>query len=292
MSVNKNIRTSFSYFISQFLSDKIYLSLKFRSHMGYWMDWNNPKTYSEKLQWLKIHDRHEEYTRLVDKNAVKSFVSEKIGEEYVIPTLAVYNSAEDIDFKQLPRQFVIKCTHDSGGVVVCKDKALLDIHAAKDKLTRGLKRTFINQNREYPYANVPRKLIAEQYLEDEYGELRDYKIFCFDGEPKLLFVASDRMDKSKETKFDFFDLEWNHLPFTNGHPNSEKIIEKPKNFDKMVEIAAILSKGFPHVRVDLYNCNGKIYFGELTFFHWSGIMPFDPPEWDLKLGELLHLPSK
>ncbi len=286
-----NLRYHISRSIAWLLPDKLYLSIKYRTRFGYWMDWNNPQTYSEKLQWLKVYDRHEEYTNMVDKVAAKDYVASIIGNEYIIPTLAVYDSAEEIDFDKLPNQFVLKCTHDSGGIVVCRDKSKLDTKAAREKLQKGLKRTYIVQNREYPYKNVPRKIIAEQYMEDESGyELKDYKFFCFDGEPKCLFVATDRGAEGKETKFDFFDIEWNHLPFTNGHPHSTCPPKKPKNFEKMKEIAAKLSVGIPHVRVDLYNVNGKIYFGELTFFHWGGMKPFKPREWDYKLGALIKLP--
>lgn len=254
-------------------------------------DLKNPQTYNEKLQWLKLHDKHSEYTNMVDKAEAKKYVANVIGEEYIIPTLGVYNSFDEIDFSKLPNQFVIKCTHDSGGVVVCKDKSKLDILSARKKIEYGLGKSAYWSTREYPYKNVPPRIIVEEYMEDESGyELKDYKIFCFDGKPEFLFVATDRGMKGEETKFDFYDLEWNHLPLTNGHPNSSKIIPKPKNLEKMVEISAKLSQGIPHVRVDLYNINGKIYFGELTFFHWSGLTRFVPEEWDYKFGELLHLP--
>ena len=287
------IRYNVSRFIARLLPDKLYLSIKYRTRFGYWMDWNNPQTYSEKLQWLKVYDRHEEYTKMVDKLAAKDYAASIIGDEYIIPTLAVYDSADDIDFDKLPNQFVLKCTHDSGGLVVCRDKSTLDTEAARKKLRNGLKRTYIIQNREYPYKNVPRRIIAEQYMEDESGyELKDYKFFCFDGEPKCLFVATDRGVEGEETKFDFYDMEWNHLPFTNGHPNSQCPPKKPRNFETMKEIAAKLSAGIPHVRVDLYNVNGNIYFGEMTFFHWGGMKPFQPREWDYKLGEMIKLPKQ
>ena len=287
-----SLRYHISRSIARLLPDKLYLSIKFRTHMGYWMDWKNPKTFNEKLQWLKIYDRHPEYTKMVDKLAAKDYVASIIGDEYIIPTLAVYKSAEEIDFDALPNQFVLKCTHDSGGVVVCKDKKNLNIKEARGKLRSGLKSSYIIQNREYPYKDVPRRIIAEQYMEDESGELQDYKFFCFNGKTKYLFVATDRGRKDTETKFDFFDMEWNHLPFTNGHPNNPITPQKPENFELMKEIAAKLSVGIPHVRVDLYNIKGKVYFGELTFFHWDGTVPFVPNEWDYKFGENIHLPHK
>ena len=289
-SVVKKVRYHVSRIIASFLPDKLYLSIKFRTRFGYWMDWNHPKTFSEKLQWLKVFDRHEEYTLLVDKVAVKPFVAGIIGWEYVIPTLATYRSVDEIDFDKLPNKFVLKCNHDSGGLVVCKNKKDLDLIAAKKKLRKGLKHTYITQNREYPYAKVPRQIIAEPFIVDESGyELKDYKFFCFDGQPKFLFVATGRLEN--DVKFDFFDMDWNHIPVKNGHPNSLKPIRKPEGFEKMVEIAKKLSMGFRHVRVDLYNVNGKVYFGELTFFHFSGMTPFVPSSWDEKFGKLLHLPT-
>jgi len=278
-------------YLAPFLGDETYVKLYYLFHMLKPLDLERPQTYNEKLQWLKLHDKRPEYTQMVDKIAVKEYVANIIGNEYIIPTIAIYNKPEDIDFDQLPNQFVLKVTHDSGGIFVCKNKQTINKKEVIKKMKWGLKRTFYKLNREYPYKDVPRRIIAEQYMEDESGyELKDYKIFCFDGKPKLLFVATDR--QIHKTKFDFFDLDWNHLPFTNGHPNNPKPILKPKNFEKMLEIAAKLSKGIPHVRVDLYNIDGKIYFGEMTFFHWSGIVPFVPEEWDYKIGDMLHLPTQ
>lgn len=268
--------------------DELYLKMLFPLRTGYKLNLNNPQTFNEKLQWLKLNNRKPEMVKMVDKVDAKEYVASIIGEEYIIPTLGVYNSVDEIDFDKLPNQFVLKCTHDSGGIVICSDKSKLDIEAAKDKLSRGLKVNYYYQNREWPYKQVKPRIIAEQYMVDESGyELKDYKFFCFDGEVKLLFIASDRGSKTEETKFDFFDTEFNHLPFLNGHPNSTKKIAKPKGFEKMKEIAAKLSQGEPHLRVDLYDINGKIYFGELTFYHWSGMTPFEPIEWDYKLGEMI-----
>ncbi len=266
--------------------DELYLKMLFPLRTGYKLNLKNPQTFNEKLQWLKLNNRKPEMVKMVDKVDVKEYVAKIIGEEYIIPTLGVYNSVDEIDFDSLPNQFVLKCTHDSGGIVICSDKSKLDIEAAKAKLRRGLKVNYYYQNREWPYKQVKPRIIAEQYMVDESGyELKDYKFFCFDGEVKLLFIASDRGSKTEETKFDFFDTDFNHLPFTNGHPNSTKKIAKPQGFEEMKKIAATLSKGHPHIRVDLYDINGKIYFGELTFYHWSGMTPFEPMEWDYKLGE-------
>lgn len=268
--------------------DELYLKMLFPLRTGYKLNLKNPQTFNEKLQWLKLNNRKPEMVKMVDKVDAKEYVANIIGEEYIIPTLGVYNSVDEIDFNKLPNQFVLKCTHDSGGIVICSDKSKLDIEAAKDKLRRGMKVNYYYQNREWPYKQVKPRIIAEQYMVDESGyELKDYKFFCFDGEVKLLFIASDRGSKTEETKFDFFDADFNHLPFTNGHPNSIKKIAKPQGFEEMKKIAALLSKGHPHLRVDLYDINGKIYFGELTFYHWSGMTPFEPIEWDNKLGEMI-----
>lgn len=271
--------------------DAFFIRMRFYLVMGKKLNLNNPLTYNEKLQWLKLHDKRSSYSNMVDKIEAKKIVASVIGEEYIIPTIKTYNSIEEVDFDELPQQFVIKCTHDSGGVVVCKDKDKLDKKAALKLLSKSLRQNFNNLTREYPYKNVVPRLIAEQYMEDESGyELKDYKIFCFAGEPKMSFVASDRQKEGEETKFDFYDLEWNHIPVVNGHPCSEHGIAKPQNYDKMLELASKLSQGIPHVRVDFYNINGKIYFGELTFFHWSGLVPFEPEDWDYTFGSYLHLP--
>lgn len=249
---------------------------------------DNPRTFNEKLQWLKLHDKHEEYTSLVDKHEVKKIVANILGDQYIIPTIGVWDNVEDIDFDKLPSSFVLKTTHDSGGVVVCSDKSKLDIVKAKSKLKKSLRHNFYWEHREYPYKDVKPRIIAEKYMVDESGsELKDYKFFCFDGEPKMLYIATDR---PYDTRFDFFDIEFNHLPFKQGHPLASKKIVKPEGFEDMVKIAARLSQGFRHVRIDLYNINGKIYFGEYTFFHFSGNVPFDPEEWDYKIGEMLKLP--
>ena len=274
------------------MSDETYLKIAFWARMHKRLDLEHPRTFNEKLQWLKLYDRQPRYTRLVDKYEVKAVVADIIGEEYIIPTLGVWERFEDIDFSKLPDRFVLKCTHDSGGLVVVKNKALLDREVARRKINACLRHNYYWGMREWPYKNVQPRIIAEQYLEDkEYGELRDYKFFCFNGVVKALFVASERMVEGEETKFDFFDADYNHLPFCNGHPNAVILPEKPTHFTKMKELAGTLSVGLPQVRVDLYEVNGKIYFGELTFFHWSGMTPFEPEEWDYKFGEWITLPG-
>lgn len=274
-------------------SDAFYLKVKFWLRLNYWPNFKNPQTYNEKLQWLKLYYKNPDYEKMVDKISAKDYVAQIIGPQYIIPTLGIWDDVESIDWDCLPNQFVIKCSSDSGGIVVCKDKKILDLKVAKAKLLKGWGRNYYRYNKEYPYKNLKPRIIAEEYMEDESGfELKDYKIFCFDGVPKFLFVASDRQAKGEETKFDFFDLEWNHIPVTNGHPNSTKKIEKPQNFSEMLQVASKLSQGMSHVRVDLYNVNGKIYFGELTFFHWSGMTPFYPQKWDYIFGDYIKLPSK
>ena len=224
---------------------------------------------------------------------VKKYVADIIGEEYIIPTLNVWNSFDEIDFDTLPDQFVLKCTHDSGGLVICNDKTNFDKEAAKKKIEASMKAKYYYHGREWSYKNVKPRIIAEEYMEDATTkDLRDYKFFAFNGDVKMLFIATERQEKDSETKFDFFDENFEHLPVTNGHPNSEPPYFKPENFDKMKELAEILSKDIPHVRVDFYNVNGKIYFGELTFYHWSGLIPFSPEEWDYKFGEWITLPDK
>lgn len=279
--------------LSKFIPDKPYLKIKFRAHMGKKLNLKNPQTFSEKLQWMKLYNRNPEYTKMVDKYEAKDYVEAIIGDEYIIPTLGVWDNVDDIDFDALPNQFVLKCTHDSGGLVICKDKSKLDIEKAKATMRKALLADFYFMGREWPYKNVKKRIIAEEYMEDtETGELRDYKFFCFDGEVKALFIASDRQTEGEEVKFDFFDTDFNHLDFRNGHPNATKEIKKPVTFEKMKELAAKLSVGIPQVRVDFYEVDGKIYFGELTFFHHDGMTPFDPEEWDYKFGEWINLPEK
>ena len=297
MSIIEYLKDNFYQYLDTFvlvniLSDENYLKWKFKKLVGYTLNLKSPLSYNEKLQWLKLNDIHPEYTKMVDKIEAKKYVASIIGNDYIIPTLGVWDKVSDIEWDKLPNSFVIKVSSDSGGIVVCKDKSKLDVQQAVRRLSDNWGRNYYKFNKEYPYRDVTPRIIAEEYKEDESGELRDYKIFCFDGHPKVLFVASDRQDSAEETKFDFFDTEWNHLPIINGHPNSKKEICKPQNFDEMLSVAARLSKGIPHVRVDLYNINGKIYFGELTFFHWSGMVPFEPIEWDYKFGEWISLPTK
>lgn len=272
------------------LSDKLYLKMIYRARMGKKLNLSSPKTYTEKLQWLKLFNRRPEYTMMVDKYEVRNYVASTIGEEYLFDLLGVWDNVDDIDFARLPKQFVLKCTHDSGGVVVCKDKNFFCIEEAVEKLNRAIRTDYYLSHREWPYKNVTRRIIAEKYMVDESGnQLKDYKFFCFNGEPKVLFVATDR---NVDTRFDFYDMDFQHLDLINGHENSDCHITKPLAFEHMIDVARKLSKGIPHVRVDLYDINGRVYFGEMTFFHWSGLVPFVPDTYDELLGEWLVLPDK
>lgn len=278
--------------IGQWMNDQSFIKWEYFSGMRKFPNLKHPVTYNEKLQWLKLNDIHPEYSRIVDKAEAKEYVKEVLGEDaerYIIPTLGVWDSFDEIDFTKLPNQFVLKTTHDSGGVAVVKDKVSMDLRMVRAKIERSMKNNFFYQHREYPYKNIKPRIIAEKFMVDESGtELKDYKFFCFDGEPKMLFIATDR---PFDTRFDFFDTEFNHLPFKQGHPLATKEIKKPAGFDKMMELSRKLSKGFRHVRVDLYDINGQIFFGELTFFHFSGNVPFEPEEWDYKIGAWLKLPD-
>ncbi len=274
------------------MSDETYLRMVFRIKMRKRLNLENPQTYNEKLQWIKLYDRQPQYTKMVDKYEVKKYVADVIGEEYIIPTLGVWDKADDINFDKLPNQFVLKCTHDSGSFIICTDKCKLNYQNTRNKLNSCLRNNSYWGTREWPYKKVKPRIIAEKYMEDETGELRDFKFFCFDGKMKALFIATDRSNPKVETKFDFFDEEFNHLPFTNGHPNALTCVPKPDGFEEMKKVAEKLSQGIPQSRIDLYNINGKIYFGEITFFHWSGLTPFVPEEWDYTFGSWIKLPQK
>ena len=275
----------------KFLPDKEFLSLIYRFKMKKSVNWGDPKSFNEKLQWLKLYDRKPEYTTMVDKYAVKKYVADIIGEEYIIPTLGVWNHFDEINFDKLPNQFVLKCTHDSGGIVICQDKSKLNLQAAKKRIEKCLNRNFYCSSREWPYKDVKPRIIAEEYLSMfEVGkELIEYKFFCFNGEPRLVLICKGNPHGSGRTN-DFYDMNFKHLPVTVTYPNAKERCTKPKEFNEMQDIARRLSSGIPHLRVDLYVANGKIYFGETTFFHDAGFCKFNPPEWDKYLGDMLVLP--
>lgn len=267
------------------MSDKIYLELLFKERMGYPLDLDNPRTFNEKLQWLKLYDRRPKYTMMVDKYAVKQYVADKIGSEHIIPTLGVWDRFDDIDFDKLPNQFVLKCTHDSGGLVICKDKSKLDMAAARRKITTSLKCNYYLAGREWPYKNVPRKILAEQYMEDESGfELKDYKVHCFNGVPKVILVCRNRFGKDGIME-DFYSTEWQHLDVKRPAIPNGQDLQKPEELDEMLELSRKLSKDIPFIRTDFYTIKGKLYFGELTLYPASGLKGFEPDSYDKILGD-------
>ncbi|MBO4276520.1 glycosyl transferase [Candidatus Saccharibacteria bacterium] len=271
------------------MSDEKYIKKKYYLVFHKRLDLKNVKTFNEKLQWLKLYDRKDIYTMMVDKYEIKKYVADQIGEEYIIPTIGIYDKFDDIEFGQLPKQFVIKCTHDSGGLVICRDKSKLDLEEAKRTINKSLKRNYYYAHREWPYKNVKPRIIIEKYMEDkENNGLTDYKVMCFDGIAKMIFTCTDRFNGG--LKVTFFDLKWKQLPFTRHYPSSNKPIKKPVNLKKMIELSELLSKGIPFVRMDWYEINGKLYFGEFTFYPGSGLEEFNPEEWDEKIGRMLKLP--
>lgn len=278
--------------LSYFLSDINYLKMDYQVLMHKKLNLKNPKTFNEKLQWLKLYNRKPEYSKMVDKFEVKNYVASIIGEEHIIHTIGVYNSFDEIDFENLPNKFVIKCTHDSGGVIICKDKSKLDIETTKKQINKALKTNYYKLGREWPYKNVKPRIIIEKFIQDsEEDKLKDYKLFCFNGKVKMILVCSNRIGNHKNTNF--YDISWNLLPFSRAnHINNPNVINKPNNLEEMIKVAEKLSKNIPFVRVDLYDVNNKVYFGELTFYPSSGFEGFNPEEWDIKLGDMLELPIK
>lgn len=279
--------------IGQSLSDEKYLRLIYWIKFGKKLNLEHPTTFNEKLQWLKLHDHNPMYPRMVDKITAKDYVASIIGDEYIISTLKVYGSVEDIKLDELPNQFVLKTNHSGGnsGVVVCREKSAFDLDAVKRKLKISLESDMFSHSREWPYTQIKPQVFAEKYMSEGNQEgLNDYKFFCFNGEVKALFVGTER--NTGDVKFDFFDADFNHLDLVQTHPMSGHDIEKPLNFELMKQLAAKLSKGFPHVRVDLYNVQGKIFFGELTFYHHGGFYPFHPEKWDRVFGDWLQLPNQ
>ena len=270
------------------LSDECYVKLQYALNMGRFPDLQNPCRFIEKLNWLKIHDHDPRYSALVDKWDVMDYVSERIGEGYCIKKFGVWDSFDEIDFDALPDQFVLKCTHDSGGIVICKDKASFNKAAARRKLNRSMKRSYYWHAREWPYRNIRPRILAEEFMTDLSGTgLLDYKFFCFDGEPEFMYIATGRADGN--THFDFYDRDFNWLPVRQHCPNAAVHPEKPEGYEEMLELARKLSRGLKHVRVDFFQSGGKVYFGELTMYHLCGYERFDPDEFDFKFGEYLKL---
>lgn len=270
--------------------DELYLKIMFYVNMGRRLDLDDPKTMNEKLQWLKLYDRKPEYTSMVDKILVKDYVSKKIGPQYVAPLLGVWDKVEDIDFDALPEEFVIKANHSGGNmaVLICPDKAALDISKAKSYLRKSLRYDVYHAYREWPYKNVQKRFFAEEYLGKD---LVDYKFYCFNGHVDSVLVCIDR--QIGDTKFYFFDREWKLKRYNQRGKAApaDFTLPKPDGIDEMFGLAARLSEGIPFVRVDFYDVNGKVYFGELTFYPSGGFDSKRLPEADLHFGSMINLPD-
>lgn len=278
--------------VFKYMDDKTFLKLYYRIFTGNRLDLENPRTFNEKIQWLKLYNQRPEYTIMADKYLAKEYVGKKIGEQYIIPLLGVWDSPDEINFDELPDRFVLKCNHNSGtGMCICKDKSALDIDKVKKKLKKGLNENFFLHGREWAYKNVPRKIIAEEYMEDESGyELKDYKIFSFDGVPKLIEVDFGRFTKSH--KRNLYTTDWKLVNAEIKYRSaSDRKIDRPECLNEMLELAGKLSEGIPQMRVDFYVINKKIYFGELTFYHGSGLEDFRPESLGVKLGDYIKLPE-
>lgn len=277
------------------MPDEKYLKKKYKIMIGNELNLSNPQTFNEKIQWLKLYDRKPIYTTMVDKYKVKKYVSDIIGEEYIIPTIGVWDRFDDIDFDLLPNQFVLKCTHDSGGIVFVQDKKQLDIRAARIKLEKSLKRNYYYLGREWPYKNVKPRILAEKYMQEEQcmdhfsfnHSLKVYKFFTFDGEPYLIQVIQD--DKKIDESIDYFDIEWNLLDLRQNYPNSKKHLSRPKHLNEMLNIVSKLGKGHPFLRIDLYDTNVGIFFSEFTFYSDDGMAKFIPTDWDYRLGQKIKI---
>lgn len=277
--------------IFNWMDDRDYLKMVFKCVMGYSLDLSHPVTFSEKIQWLKLYDRKDIYTMLVDKILVKEYVSEKIGDKYIIPTIGIWNSFDEIDFNTLPKQFVLKCNHDQGSIVICKDRNSFNIESARKKLSSHLQRNPFFIGREWPYKNVEKRIFAEQLLFDNNSDLIDYKFFCFNGKARFCQVIQGRT--SLKT-IDFFDMNWIHQPFVGLTPNiknSNTLISKPLNFELMKQYAEDLCNDTYFCRVDFYEVLGELYFGEITFYPASGFGYFTPFEWNTTLGNMIKLPT-
>lgn len=276
-----------------FLSDRTYLKLMYYAHFQTKLNLSEPQTYNEKLQWLKLYHRNPEYTIMVDKYEVRDYIREKIGEKYLNTLLGVWKTPEEIDFEELPDKFVLKTTHNSGGYVICDNKDKLDWESAKQILSKYLNKNYFNIGREYPYLNVEPRVIAEEFLEQDNGEeLRDYRFFCFNGEPKFVSVDFSITDKSR-TRRNLYDLNWDLLEASISYPHEEDfIVNKPDKFEEMIQLSKQISKGIPHTRVDFYYINKQIIFGEITFYHQNGWGKFTPEEFNKQLGDWITLPEK
>ena len=275
------------------ISDKKYLTLMGKLRLGVKMDLDNPKTFSEKMQWLKLYDRNPEYTKMVDKAEAKKYVASIIGEEHIIPTIGVYNSFDEINFDKLPNEFVMKATHSSGDIYICKDKNKINYEELKNMVNKWLNKKYYTITKEWPYKNVKPKVIIEKNMTTEnQKELIDYKFFCFNGKPKLMQI-SEGTSNHKTTKVGFTNMEYKKTKLhREDYKQLENLPQKPNNFEKMQELAKKLSSNIPFVRVDFYDIENQIYFGELTFYPGGGYIPFEPKEYDKILGDMLQLPKK
>lgn len=282
---------------TDWMGDETYLKIKYWACTGRRLDLSHPATFNEKLQWLKLHDRKREYTDIVDKYKAKEYVGSRIGYQYIIPTLGVWDCADDIDFEALPSQFVLKCTHDSGGLVICRDKSVLDIPKVREKLNHYMKRNYYALHREWPYRNVPHRILAEQYMEepsrDRIGtvhSLTDYKVFCFSGKPQVIMTVRGGHESERGVVRRMYDPSWNKFEVgLHGKENVPEPEPKPEKLDEMLNLAEILSRGFAHIRVDFYIIGGEIYFSEMTFYHMSGYEKFKPESFDMFLGDYINL---
>lgn len=278
--------------LAKVLPDIVYIQLVYCKHFGRFANLKSPKTFNEKLQWLKLHYRKSEQTTMVDKFLVKEYVTNAIGAKYVIPTLGVWKNAKDIDFTLLPEQFVLKWNHDSGSVIICKSKKSFDYKMAVQQLAGREKYNGYYYGREWPYKNVSPVILAEPYMEDYVGkgELTDYKLHFFSGECKAIMVGKNRFGE-KGLEDDFYDPDWKHFNFSRGYSrNTSQLTEKPSQLEEMIRIGKVLAKDYPFVRIDFYIINGNVYFGEITFFPSSGFGRFHPDKWDRTFGDWIHLP--
>lgn len=278
--------------VFNWLSDKAYIKLAFRIKLHKKIDLNNPITFNEKLQWIKLNDRKAIYSSLVDKYLVKEYVANIIGKEHIVKTLGIWDSVDEINYCDLPSKFVLKCTHDSGSTIVCKDKANFNREMAEKKLRKRMRMNLFYWGREWPYKDVKPRIIAEEYIEPDDGdELKDYKFFCFNGVMRCFKIDFDRFSNHGAN---YYDASARLLPFGEKicPPNFEKQIEIPKCINEMLEYAEKLAMVADFARVDFYTTKGKVYFGEITFFPAAGFGKFIPDEWDEKLGHWLTLTSK
>lgn len=269
--------------------DEQYLKSLYWLQFGRKFNIENPQSFNEKLNWLKLYCRDSLYTQLADKYEVKKYVADTIGKQYVVENYGVYNCWDEIDFSALPLQFVIKGTHDSGGAFVCRNKATFDMGKVRKCVERNLSINYFYPLREWPYRDIQPRIIVDRYLDDHTGnELRDYKFWCFNGKPTYMYCTI----KGKNIFENFYDMNFQVVPINHGFPRHQPEFEKPQNFELMKSLAAKLSTNIPFVRVDFFEVEGNVYFGEFTFYDWGGMRPFKKYEQDLELGRLIDLPKK